>query len=144
MSGACDCSSSTQDKVRIAQKHEESLVILEEMLSVRPPGWTKKRNQEKVSTRARTERSSVDGIGRTTGSCNLASALTRTQHNACLYPPTAKRRSPDIPARTGSVFTKKPRRCPLFSCFLCLISINPRPSHSYLLLTLSAHSAGEI
>jgi len=80
----------------------------------------KKKKEKKEGSEQASMEENADGISRTTGSCNLTSALPRTQPKA--YTPKAKRRSADIPAGTGSVFIRNLVTLPLF--FSLLISIN--------------------
>jgi hypothetical protein len=89
---------------------------------------SKKRNQEKKSIRVRTQRSSTDGIGRTTGSCNSCLCSHKDATQRLPIPLTAKRRSADIPTRTGSVSSPRDSRAFLLLCLS--LSTPPKPQLS--------------
>jgi len=81
---------------------------------------SEKKKKEHPGANTVTE-SNADGIGRTTGSCNLTLSLAGGQRNATPIPSKAKRRSADIPAGTESDFIKRPHRRPTFSVFLAYL-----------------------
>jgi len=84
-----------------------------------------KSEKEKKKTGKEHPESNPDGIGRTTGSCNLVPSLTRRQRNTTPIPSKAKRRSADIPAGTGPDFINRHRRRPTFSVLFAYLYTPP-------------------